>query len=531
MGAESDSNLRDAQAALLHRLNELNSITRNLPPEVLSEIFADVCADFCFFRATKIHHPHIQLISQVCSSWRQTVLTTPSLWCSLEIRLPDAKWATRNSLNLLRLHIKNAGVLSLSIGLETQRKIRHRGVPLLPQEHYECRAKYVPYTDLLHAILAEYHTRLGCLILGQSSTVPVEWLETLQAHTVSTPSADGGQSRTYPNLTSLVIGYLSWQGLASPTNLPYQLFKDPETTPLLRRLRLRSCGGVEVPLNNLTALHLRYCPPKECINILVQCFQLTEFCVQQSHLASESAVSVPALLRSVRGRTVVLDNLQTLVWDFSHEGWDRILITSFRYPSLSALFCCQSGHSIKPKDAPSMPYSTQYIHFLSSLQRLRYYGRDTTYMDLAASVDFWKSLGHVGILDELHLYDFRSRNDTFWPDVQTGFIRCFTLASTWSRTRPSRSPRVKALHLYKGYARLPADKVNSFLAMLESRWNVPQGEVRLDSVTLYVPPFQYPVNVRGIWEEWTKEQRTRLQILVENGFRIRMREGVFLNDE
>ena len=86
----------DSQIALLHQkrarvhgeLNEHLSATRNLPPEVLTEIFR-LSACRLNLRKPQLYSIKIQMLlrlGSICSHWRSIIWSAPSLWttCLLE---------------------------------------------------------------------------------------------------------------------------------------------------------------------------------------------------------------------------------------------------------------------------------------------------------------------------------------------------------------------------------------------------------------------------------------------------------------
>ncbi|KAF9449546.1 hypothetical protein P691DRAFT_758955 [Macrolepiota fuliginosa MF-IS2] len=293
--------IKSRQSALRRRLNELVSPTRRLPPEVLSNIFLDVCADRRSWELSHILHPAVQVIGQVCSSWHHIVRATPSLWTRVTIRFADRLWVRMDSLNLLRLHYERIGELPLNIEMTIPRYEPRDIHP--PPDYFLDNPKFEFYEELFRVILIEHPTELGSLTLckDQASPIPEEWLGIMKTYTTARASKTVG----FPKLASLILH----SSEATESDRSYPLFHDTPV-PLLRHCSFAHQGRVtvQIPSTNLTSLHLSYIPPRECIQLLALCPGLIDFRQRSPGFRPGPAEGLELQ------RVMTLPNLRTLHW-------------------------------------------------------------------------------------------------------------------------------------------------------------------------------------------------------------------------
>ncbi|KAJ7472724.1 hypothetical protein FB451DRAFT_1558891 [Mycena latifolia] len=97
----------DAHLALL-------SPARRLPEDILREIF--VASLPSTHNAIMASRESPLLLCQVCSGWRNVALTTPQLWSSLHLVIPDESRA-ENIYSLVERWISRSGILPLSVSI------------------------------------------------------------------------------------------------------------------------------------------------------------------------------------------------------------------------------------------------------------------------------------------------------------------------------------------------------------------------------------------------------------------------------
>ncbi|KAJ7239212.1 hypothetical protein B0H12DRAFT_82827 [Mycena haematopus] len=113
---KSDATSRKTKLMLRH----LNSALRRFPPEILAEIFricvaADMSMDGVLDTWTA---PWV--LGQICRSWRTVALSTPRLWCYIDIVLehPDESHS-KNMVRLLKLFLERSRSCPLTLRVDS----------------------------------------------------------------------------------------------------------------------------------------------------------------------------------------------------------------------------------------------------------------------------------------------------------------------------------------------------------------------------------------------------------------------------
>ncbi|KAF5363559.1 hypothetical protein D9756_000953 [Leucocoprinus leucothites] len=530
---------RTKQVTVLLRLNELSSATRNIPSEILANIFSDVCRDPSY-KMLRIGHPIIQVISSVCSRWYRVAKNTPSLWTHIEINLPPRKRATTCSLDLLRLYIANSGPLPIAITFSSSLGYFRPPYPHPARWPHKSGNHHVIYTDLFRLILIEFPNKLGSLTLGENSGSARLWLGTIASY-----AASAHTSVTYPNLVKLDIQassedprFSNWLGAAQ---LPIRLFQNTLQVPNLSRLVLHySVTSVRVPLQNLTSLTLAHSKPKECIDALAQFPRLVEFRALRLCPPVEPA-RAPA---SLKGEVLSLTNLQLLSWDFSYREWGLILMENFHFPNLTSLYADEhrDGTSPGPDASPLLgAFFASWARFLCSLPKLSTLGcvLGTGHPDNNPT-RFCDAISKFTTLRVLHLWARPYNED--WIILRGSFLRIFApRKQSTTRGRPKSQshglPMISSLYLHNNLGDFCVEDRNIFLNALESRWRTPEQQTqgssvtRLESCTIYTSPVIDPGDLPNEQERWlensTMKQFSRITKLQEEGFKFSVVEQEF----
>ena len=293
----------DAEMALLHqkrvhirgKLNEHLSATRNLPPEVLTEIFR-LSAYKLNLREPHLYSIKTQMLvrlGSICSHWRSIIWSAPSLWTTCLLgRVPTPL--------LIALVFSNAGIGCVSVEVDLD-KIPHESLLLIFQRHRaQIRALRIQLSndDSMRREwdqLAPYFFR------------PTEW-PNLTELWVRTPN-----SRTFPGLMLQIPGVDSlhycrkkWDNLAW-------------------------CA----PMHQLTVLRLRNNPIDQCLYLLFHCPNLIEFhCLIPA--VNTHTIFPPKVIFSPSRTPKICPNLRIFHWGGLDEDWNRFLF-SIRFPNLEKL--------------------------------------------------------------------------------------------------------------------------------------------------------------------------------------------------
>jgi hypothetical protein len=511
---------KSSQAVLLQRLNELTSTFRSLPQDILADIFSYVCADRLSFLSPsrKIRYPLIQVITQVCSGWREAARASPSLWSEVLIQTTTREWAAIGTIGIIQLHIDNAGMLPLSITFDVE-----SGQATLSPEYYSEEGRFVSCLDLHRFIFCQNPNKIGSVTLRTCPSGNSIWWLRSPASGISA-QGDISDQVTYPNFVSLNVDWNSYWD--DDSTCP--LFQGA-SVPNLRHLFLRcNLSKIQIPFDNLATLHLSSATAQECFDMLEQYQGLTEF--------HANLISYPDRLRSTN-RTITLNNLQTLAWNFDNFELGVAFMNYFRFPSLRTLFCHRARRDSYSPDFLPQDYEKQWTKFLTTLPALRRFGFSVSSLSNVAAETIHRALCQTDIiLDELYLWDHIKDS---WQIDFTGtgiFLRCLNLSnvSSDSKANTSASPsiKVKAIHLYEDLSRVwGGNTVDFLLDLVESRRALSCYDARrLEALVLHINTyFAAPVSVVDVMKKWTLDQCSRLDKLRVEGFQFRVEKGLSPN--
>ncbi|TFK49773.1 hypothetical protein OE88DRAFT_1662427 [Heliocybe sulcata] len=267
---------------------------QRIPPEILSEIFIYcVLIDNEQFVRPRFRTAPLLLL-RICRYWRDRAMSTPQLWCSLQIhdvkftnrrrRLDDAKLLDLQSARLSSEMAMLGDWLSRARGQQLSLRIHFSGT--LPDQAPEC-----------YEVLRYWFS--GCHVLSLS--VSREWLEVLSGlgcsvledFTIEVPHPP----RTFGNVFSLQF---------------------PCHAPSLRRLTLKNTADMVVPYLAISPTSLK---EMHCHDVLLST-NLVEFLKGCESLISWSMLSLhlPRNMEDSIG-DMTLPNLEELVIsDYSKRG-------------------------------------------------------------------------------------------------------------------------------------------------------------------------------------------------------------------
>jgi hypothetical protein len=237
----------------------LVSMPRRLPEDVVREIFLACLASSGNPVMSSGEAP--LLLGQVCSGWRKIALTTPQLWSSLHVVVPNVT-RLQQMRAAVDTWLTRSGLLPLSITLAVSAA---------------CEAGSDNVATMID-VLANFSPRWKRIKI------------TLSPHTILTPLTNLHASDV-PMLESIAftsIGGGSWQNLVAPLEIPWRAFNFFRT-PSIRSASFASLGGnflaLTLPWPHLRHLSLTAGPLKDASSfnltttvalvILRQCPNLT----------------------------------------------------------------------------------------------------------------------------------------------------------------------------------------------------------------------------------------------------------------
>ncbi|THU75283.1 hypothetical protein K435DRAFT_881172, partial [Dendrothele bispora CBS 962.96] len=97
----------------------LLSPVRRLPWDILTLVFLFLCGEPTWWDSTRVKPPAFQL-SQVCASWRELAINTPTLWSNVlfDLSKDDYKWSSKSSF--IRLCLQRSSQVPLDLKLRVE---------------------------------------------------------------------------------------------------------------------------------------------------------------------------------------------------------------------------------------------------------------------------------------------------------------------------------------------------------------------------------------------------------------------------
>ena len=290
--------LHQKRARLRGKLNEHLSATRNLPPEVLTEIFR-LSACRLNPREPQLYSIKIHMLlrlGSICSHWRSIIWSAPSLWttCLLEQDDPIPPL-------IVALVFSNAGsgCVSIEVNLDD---IPHESMLLIFQRH--------------RARIRALRIQLSCV-----DSMDNRWNQLAPYFS---------QPTEWPNLTELWVRTPSWEMYPG---LMLQI-SGVDSFHYCRRKRdnLAWCA----PMHQLTILRLYNNQIDQCLYLLFHCPNLIEFHCSVER-ANTRTIFPPEAIFSPSRTPKICTNLRLFHWKAEDEDWNRFLFSSIRFPNLEKL--------------------------------------------------------------------------------------------------------------------------------------------------------------------------------------------------
>jgi hypothetical protein len=254
--------LNEEKAAVLRSVNNIQSKTKHLPPEVLSQIFLSIRPPIDLsshdvphrkydddeyprkstYRREEFVHFDLAAVSH---HWREVVWSTPQLWSSISIGIH--KYTVDNGVSCLKLHCENARNVPLTIELD----FRDRSAEGLDDLRFLEPVKTALFSHVFPNVQE-------LVLIG----FPFEWM---------LPSTNF----ELPQCTSLTINRRQCWDDAS-----WKVKKVPISfvgSPHLRCIKLCETFSVIPSCLTVTVLRLDYTTASESLESLASCPNITEF--------------------------------------------------------------------------------------------------------------------------------------------------------------------------------------------------------------------------------------------------------------
>ncbi|KXN86720.1 hypothetical protein AN958_09711 [Leucoagaricus sp. SymC.cos] len=379
--------LNEQRAHLLRTINNALAATRNLPPEVMSNIFLLARPPIDFKeRKSMLKHPgerppkfekdDFQLaLGAVCCRWRQIAWSTPQLWTTISVEVCEPNW--ENNASILNLYFHNTQNLPMTVELDLIAQSELLG----EAEDDEERNKHLSSLEpICTTVLVDNAHKIQNLILVAP---PPEWASSID-HRLSNCQK---LSLSWLSKTSYLQDVL--HGLSS-----------------LQALQEISFEHIFIPFtlhySMITIIHLKNAPVSQCLDLLVKCPNLVEFENQHPSPDFGDAEVLPIQ------ETVVLQNLEKLIWhSFSDEFGDAFL----RYVRFAKLYRLDWNGSYDDdgdsfSEEPPADFLSYFLSFFSELSPTLCYlsinGFPMTYRvihDLLCGIPPTVPITEFGILD------------------------------------------------------------------------------------------------------------------------------------
>lgn len=295
--------LYQERANLLRRRNEISSITKHTPPDILSLIFlyasppipfesrkfdsSDLKADSYVSNYHDISNyeangPYFPLtLSAVSFYWRRVVQSTPELWNTIVIEVRER--TAQSHACLLKLYLENAGGYPCSVQLDFRREQKLKFHQLSTQASVEKALR--PIEDVLFA--PQYTDKIINLRLAAP---PRNWIPLI--------------SSRFTRLEDLRIGWPVNECLSCPSSDRFYLGNSPHLQSL-------TIDGIvqlfTLPTIQITKLNLSRLPINHCLTVVFQCQNLRECTIHDPTISKSDEVVFAS-------EPIVLNELEQLDW-------------------------------------------------------------------------------------------------------------------------------------------------------------------------------------------------------------------------
>lgn len=284
-GAIDSPGFGTKRAELHRRLNELQSLTRTLPPEILITIFhyASPLVDFTpsktqFVSKGQSNMPesHVQItLSQVCSYWRRIIQSTPEFWSTAVIKVKQTSLSVQRKNSLLQLYLDNVSSMLISLQLELS-------IVNSPNHSMLGYDELLPIIDSISGRAQKF--KLLNLISPLATWVPRISSKFINLeHFLIQDVIDGDD-------LEMIFGALPIQ--------------PPTTIPNLRQMYFCQSQANHLPIitwkpnvhcHTVTVLCMDNLPLKTCVHFLTACPNLTEYRCRLSSSVIDGDIKIPHL--------------------------------------------------------------------------------------------------------------------------------------------------------------------------------------------------------------------------------------------
>ncbi|KAJ3572706.1 hypothetical protein NP233_g2907 [Leucocoprinus birnbaumii] len=300
----------EQRAALLRRLNVIQSSTTRLPAETLSFILqhalpaTDFSSQHNFTRDVQLHDdtesidfsedkPFQLVLGAVSSHWRQVIHSTPRIWDSLSLQIQPH--SVRKSAALLKLFLVNSKTIPFMLSLRFP-EIMGPNTPFL------------------------VHRSVDDLVIANLPRMK-------ELHLVHPPRRWHSYTHLLTQLTECSLDLERHE-----TYNPDKTVKLPQEAPL-RRFSLQGAlwrfdADFQLPWSSITYLTLSSIPPDLSVQAFIQCPNLIEF-----RCFSYSAF-LPPLKPVDMTDPLTFSRLEIFEWETNDTPWSRALIRCLHLPAL-----------------------------------------------------------------------------------------------------------------------------------------------------------------------------------------------------
>ncbi|KAK7053218.1 hypothetical protein VNI00_003837 [Paramarasmius palmivorus] len=488
--------LEEHRVALNQQISQRRSLIsalRNIPPEILDEIFACVCEDTRYSLAIPVSSPPpILSISQVSSRWRRTALSRPKLWSSITV---DANLAHPRSCDMISTFLRNAGSYPLTLAVHG---IEFRPIPSFGE-------------DVVRMLLFE-------LERCEELEINLDWEvldRILSNHHLSRLS--------FPHLR--VFKDKNYRVIDEASSTTYRVFRDAlKRAPNLVELDTPNYYGLDaLPFHQLTSLRTDELDSTEALRMIGFCPNLKRldiFSADPRGLSTFAPVNLPSLKRL---------SIYTSIYPFSTVSE---LFSQFAMARLEVLELESSAEEITEHDQSPPLLFSMFQRTSSSLQVLVL---DTGDAPLPRTY-------YTDILQLLpNLKCFTACNALPWTADGLGnganseyilhLIQSLTITAT-SSPQSILVPGLVTLRLMEHNTRMTSDYAAVLLDMAESRVDeVTDSETSMMVVELKYTPWKDAEGNNGALEldhivNWANDSEItdRVELLAEDGIQCTIRE-------
>ncbi|KAJ3560440.1 hypothetical protein NP233_g10837 [Leucocoprinus birnbaumii] len=200
---EAITRLLGEKVELSKRLNTVQTSCRNLPDEILSDIFTAAQAIYTpsshigmYPSRVAIGEFPVRIIGAVCSRWRQVAWTTPALWASLDLTNADGM-SLGYITQLASLYVQNAGGFPMKVMVDYNGEI----FSALQWLIFEDNPQKIESLQLVHLPV----DRLALLSTSFSALKRIDLSPPTNSEELSLPSSVSYSLVALPNLKEVVL--------------------------------------------------------------------------------------------------------------------------------------------------------------------------------------------------------------------------------------------------------------------------------------------------------------------------------------